>query len=263
MSGPFVPRRADATIVVDVVAGLAAAGTVDEGFERLARGVEALGFGSTVYAAIPLTLNPGPYLEPVFLVSSGFSAGYLGHYVEAGLDRHDFTIERIRAGRLEPMDWQRERRGRRLTELQAGHVDLARVDYGLRQGLSVPTRGDAHVIAGASVTCDETDVRFERLQRERLGTLRALVRLFDDWVFAGPGLRHRFYSSLVARFSADEAAVIRLVIGGHRLKSAPERCGLSASRAGNVLSALYRRLGIANASELAYLAGVHDLGRLL
>ena len=249
--------------LADFVSGLSAADTLETAFDVLSGSVVRLGFDAVAYTAIPTTLVPAGRLVPVFLASADFDRRFLAHYVEAGLERHDFTIERIRAGRLDTLDWSEERTHGRLSPGQVELVDLARVDYGLRNAISVPTLNDGHVIAGASVVTNERDAPFARLKRERLGTLSALVNLFHHCVFATPAFRGHFYSALLERFTAQERRVTRMIVGGHRLKSSPELCGLSPTRAGNVLSGLYAKFGVGNAGEFAHLVGLHGLVRLL
>lgn len=256
-------ERTTASILADFVSGLAAAESVSEGFRSLSQAVESLGFGAIAYTAIPVTLGAAGSPTPVFLASSGFSGAFLRHYDEAGLARHDFTIERVRAGCLEVMDWAEERAGSRLTAEQSALVDTARFDYGIRNAVTIPTLSDGHVLAGASITCDEGMLAFRTLKRERLETLRIVVKLFHDRVFSASEFRRPFYSPFLGQLSCDECKVIRLIVAGHRLKSSLDLCDISPSRAGNILSSLYRKLGISNASELAYLVGLHQIDRLL
>lgn len=255
--------RTTTSLLTDFLSDITVAESAPEGFAALARAIEAMGFGAVAYTAIPLTLTAVETPEPTFLASPDFSRGFLEHYGEANLARHDFTIERIRAGQMAVMDWREEGRQGRLNADQQAVVDLASADYGIRSALSLPTRSDEHVIAGASVVSDDTAARFRLLKRERLETLRAVTALFHDWTFSVPERRRRFYEPLLGQLSAGERRVIRLVTGGQRLKCSRELCGISPTRAGNILSALYKRLGISNAHELAYLVGVHQIARWL
>lgn len=255
--------RPDRSIMSDFVSGIMAAESVSDGFRHFSGAVETLGFGAATYTAIPLTLGAAERLAPVFLASSEFSRGFLAHYEEAGFVDRDFTIERARRGRTDVMDWREESVRGRLTDAQTEVVDIARFEHGMRGTMTIPTLSDAHVIAGVSVAGDEEGDRFERLKRERLETLGTLSGLFHQWVFAAPARRVHFYSDFLERLSADEVKVIKLVIGGHRLKLSQDLCGISPTRAGNLLSSLYRKLGISNASELAYLVGLHQIDRLL
>ena len=116
----------DRSITSDFVAGITTSGSPAEGFGHLADAVDALGFGATTYTAIPLTLGAARRLAPVFLVSEAFNGGFLRHYEEADLARHDFTIERAREGRLDVMDWREEHARGRLTDEQSEVVDVAR-----------------------------------------------------------------------------------------------------------------------------------------
>lgn len=263
LSGKHVLDRRTSGLVADFVSGVAAAESVADAFSSLSDAAEALGFDSIVYTVIPLSLIAAERVTPVFLASNGFSAGFLKHYLEADLSRHDYTIERAGAGRLEVTDWHEERAGRRLTPEQGGVVDTARFDYGIRSALSIPTLGGRHVVAGACVTSGEGDVAFELLKSERLTTLRSLVEIFHCRVFASAEFRQPFYSTFLDRFTADEAMIVKLIVAGHRLKSSRDLCGISPTRAANIRSSLYRKLGVGNASELAYLVGVHDIARLL
>ena len=253
----------DASIVFECFSGISSAESPVEGFGHLSRAVEALGFGAISYTVVPLSLAAAGKVDPVFLVSPSFSADFLDHYGQAGLARHDFTIERASAGSVRTLDWQQELRRGELTAEQRGVIDLARADYGIRNAMTLPTRSDRHVIAGASVVCEEWDKPFETLRRERAGTLGHLVRFFHDWAFATPDFRRHFYANFLGQLSDDEVKVIRLAINGQLLKNSRELYGLSPSRAGNLLSGLYRRLDVKNASELSYLVGLHQIGQLL
>lgn len=262
-AGPVVDDPPDASIVFECFSGVSSAGSVREGFHHLCHAVEALGFNGISYTVVPLSLAAAGEVDPVFLVSPDFGDRFLRHYEQAGLARHDFAIERARAGHVRTLDWQHELGKGKLTAEQRALIELARADYGIRNALTLPTRSDRHLIAGASVTCEERDERFETLKRERADTLRHLVRFFHDWVFAAPEFRRCFYEGFLGRLSDDEVKVVKMAINGQLLKNSRELCGLSPSRAGNLLSGLYRRLDVKNASELSYLVGLHQIGPLL
>lgn len=245
-------------VVVDFLYGLERATCLEECFSALVKAVEALDYDAVAYTAIP-QMPFTIHASPVFLTSSGFSTGFLKHYTEANWVEDDFTVERIVQGDLRAMNWADELQSGRLTGSQIEVIETAQMEYGLRNAISIPTQSDKKLIAGASIVSEQRNQSFQILQKENLTVLKMLVRTFHDRVFMQQELRKQFYIPLLDQFSDIEIKLMKMLVGGHRLKMSEERCGISPTRAGNVLSSLYKRLDISNASEFAYLVGLHEL----
>ena len=245
---------------------LIALGMADEletGFEHLATLVSAQGFDAVVYSAMPASLGAPGLIQPVFLASSEFSKGFLSHYAEADLWQHDFTIDRIRQGFVGPLDWGKELKESKMSEAQQQVVRLANSDYGITNAISIPTQSDPHIIAGASVTSCESRSVFDSLLESQLTTVQFAIHRFHQFVFSKTSNTYCFYEPLIEELSAAEKRVVAFVALGKPLKQSKHYTNLSPTRCSNVLSNLYRRMSVSNASELCFLVGHHKLVEML
>jgi len=244
--------------IVDFLHDLEKSENILDCFTALTKSVEALGYDAVSYAAMPLSILSSTQ-TPIFLSSRNFNESFLSHYLDENLIEHDFTVERISQGRMDVMDWTKELEKKHLTNEQENVINIAKFDYGIQNAVSIPTQSNEELIAGCSFTSENNSKQFQILNTQNLGTLKAVAQLFHDRIFANTTFRQHFYLPILQQFSKDELHVISLIVGGHRLKMSQELCGISPTRAGNILSALYKRYGLKNASELAYLVGVHKL----
>ena len=247
------------TDIAEFVVEMDTAGDINVGFDVLAKYVERLGFDAISYSAIPRSLGIAERFSPVFLASSGFSGAFLRHYDEAALWEDDFTIERITSGSMTILDWKRELKTGTLNNGQENLIKLASEDYGIKNAITIPTQSDQHVIAGGSITSGESGILFTKLSKQQLNQVGFLVRHFHSFVFSKVPNRVPFYKPVIDDLSPAEKRVLSMVIDGRPLKQCMEHTGVSPTRAGNILSGLYRRLKVSNVSELAYLIGYHQV----
>lgn len=153
------------------------------------------------------------------------------------------------------MDWWAEERKGVLLTAERSVIETAR-DYGIVNGLSIPTLSTAGQIAGASVISDQRDPAFNALFRERMSTLRSIVRVFHAWVYANVHYQKKFYGRLLDALSDRDKTLLQFTASGLPLKVYEDHYGISASAAGNQRSRLFKKLGVKNSSELMYLAGL-------
>lgn len=250
-------------IVIDFITSLDRSATDTDCFDALAKSVESLGFDGISYAAMPRDLLALTSHSPVFMVSKGFSREFLIHYQAADFASHDFTIERIERGDLAPMNWADELARGQLSRMQKEVIQVAKVEYGINNAVSVPVLSNQHFLAGASVTSGESSTGFSTLWEERNSTLKLIVRLFHNKIFSSVEFRKHYYLPVLQSLSSKEKKMLKLVANGHRLKQSEDLYGISPTRAGNILSDLYKKLGVSNASELSYLLGVHQIMDML
>jgi len=242
---------------------LHSANCLESGFSALTTAINALGFDSIVYTAIPRTLGVVGQFNPVFLQSSDFSIGFLKHYSEAGLVDHDFTIPRIADGIMCPADWTEEVRSGRLNRQQIEVVNIAACDYNITSAISIPLYSDPHILAGATVVSDAQRGQFKRLKFEKKKELVSLAKLFNSFVFSDIRFRQKFYEPFVKNLSRDERCMLELIATGKPLKLTKFLYGISPSRSGNILSRLYKKTKVNNASELSFLLGRHRILEML
>lgn len=253
----------EAILLADFIMELDAAEDTEGCFKALTKVVEALGFGGVVYTAIPTGTDSPLDIPPLFLRSAGFDPKFLAHYEEAGFAEHDFTIKRILNGDLKVMDWWQEEQMQRLAAPEKNVIATAREDYRIRNGLSIPTLSTAGQIAGASVISEEQGREFELLVHERLRLLGAAIRTFHNHIYANPRLQKPFLAHLLDRLSERDREMLRFTARGKPLKAYQDRHNTSPSAAANQRSRLFKKVGVRNASELMYIAGVLRLLELI
>lgn len=249
-------------IIFDLVNELDAADSLDGCFAALSRSVESLGFRGLVYTHIILGLRPLTGNTPIFLRSPGFDMRFLKHYEEAGLAKDDFTIKRILQGHLDVMDWWKNDRQGLLAPEERRVIEIARADYGIANGISVPTlstNSDVIQLAGASIISDEGDHHFDVLLNERLTTLASAVRLFHYRTHTTTHYRKFFLQKLLDELNQRDIALLRFTANGIPLKLCKEKLGISPTAAGNQRSRLLDRFGVHNASEMMYIIGAMKL----
>jgi len=232
-------------------------------FKVLEKHVEALEFAGLVYSLMPIGLNALANDGPVFLASSNFSPAFLDHYLNANFAADDFTIKRILKGDLNTIDWwSEERKGKLLTQEQQV-IQVARTDYNITNGISIPTLSTLQHIAGASIISEENNPCFAMLLDERLLMLQAIINLFHQRIYCNLECRKTFYLPLLNQLTDREKRVLQFTGTGQAYKAIDERYAISASSASNVRSDLFKMFGVKNVSELAYIAGLHNLVEIL
>jgi len=249
--------------LIDLITEFDSSSNLHDCFKVLEKHVEALGFTGLVYSLIPMGLNALANDGPVFLASSNFSPAFLDHYLNANFAANDFTIKKILKGDLNTIDWwSEERKGKLLTQEQQV-IQVARADYNITNGLSIPTLSTLQHIAGASVISDATHTHFAMLLDERLLILQTIIRLFHYRVFSDFECRKAFYLPLINQLTDREKRVLQFTVSGQAYKAIDANHGISASSASNVRSDLFKMFGVKNVSELAYIAGLHNLVEML
>jgi len=250
-------------LLIDFITEFDAAANLSDGFAVLEKAVEKLGFSAIAYTLIPVGLNALESNNPTFLASANFSQDFLAHYAGANFAADDFTIKRILNGNLKPMNWWQEERRGLLLEPEKKVIETAKTDYSINNGLSIPMLSSPQHIAGASVISEENDAYFTMLLEERLALLRAIITLFHHRVYGNFDYRKAFYLPILDSLTEREKRVLQLLVTDQPYKAMDRNSGLSASAAANGRSDLFRKFAVKNASELAYLAGLHNLIEML
>ncbi|EXJ13301.1 autoinducer binding domain-containing protein [Imhoffiella purpurea] len=245
--------------VVDYVRELCAAEGLEQCFAALERAVVRLGFDGLVYSSYLLYLKEGA--SPVLLRSEGFDASFLKHYVEAEFSDRDFTIKRILQGDLKPIDWWREDERGVLEPEERTVIEVARHDYGLCNGVSIPTLSNKEEIAGASLVSRDKGPLFSKLLDERIEVLRNLVRLFHDRIHSDPLCRKSMMLEHLSNLSDKERKILEFLATGRPLKNIDGE-EVTPAYANKLLTGLCQRLGADNRQQLRYILGlyrIHDL----
>lgn len=246
-------------LLIDFIIEFDASSNLLDCFSVLERTVEKLGFSGVIYSLIPMGLSALAKDAPVFLASSNFSPAFLDHYLNDNFAADDFTIKRIMEGNLNTMNWWMEEHKGTLLTNEKNIIQVAKIDYHITNGLSIPMLSTPQHIAGASVISEENTPHFEMLLAERLLILQSIIKLFHHRVYSNLEYRKIFYLPLLNKLSDREKQVLKFTVSGQAYKAIDANFGISASSASNVRSDLFKKFEVKNATDLAYLAGLHSL----
>jgi hypothetical protein len=234
---------------------------IDTLFAALEKAVQAMGFDNLSYTFVPGALGRSLYrLSPIFRLSQSYNAKFIQHYSEAHFGRDDFTIKRITGGDLTPMIWWREAEDKRLTKSELEVITVARQDYGIHQGISIPTFSDGYNIAGVSVTREEMDRGFDQLCMERGDYLRKMSLMFSDRALCLSEARTVFMEPLLQTLSTTERHVLCALAQGNNLKAVCQELELDYKYVANsVLKSLRKKFGNVTRDTLMYEAGLLNI----
>ncbi|MDO9142287.1 MAG: autoinducer binding domain-containing protein [Methylobacter sp.] len=247
------------SILIDFVVEFDSASNLHACFQVLERSVEKLGFLGLVYSLIPIGLNALANDSPVFLASSKFSLPFLNHYLAGNFAADDFTIKRLFKGDLTVNDWWAEERKGTLLAREKHVIEVAKTDYHITNGISIPLLSTPQHIAGASVISEENTSHFSMLLEERLLMLQTIIKLFHHRVYGDIEYRKAFYVPLISKLTEREKRVLHFTGSGQAYKAIGNNYGMTASSASNARSDLFKKLEVKNVSELAYITGLHNL----
>lgn len=256
--------RSQQLILLDYIDALDIAENLDELFAALQKAAFQLGFDGISYTYIPaVIIGALGDIPPVFKVSESFNPKFIDHYAEALFGEDDFTIKRITAGDLTPMNWWAEARNKTITSDEKHVIEVARDDYQLQNGLSIPTYSQNGSIAGVSAISFDKDQHFSRLCGENTRLLQKIARLFSDRVIASPDYHANFYLPFLQKLSFTQKSVLRLLSQGVHLKQIAARLNISYKYASNVVDQLREKFGSVSRERLLYLAGLMQFEELI
>jgi Autoinducer binding domain. len=252
-------------VFLDYCETLYSAQDIDTMFAGLEKAVQAMGFDNVSYTYVPSALGQSLHqLAPIFKISRGYNTKFIQHYSEARFGKDDFTIKRITGGDLTPMIWWREAKDKRLNKSEQEVIEVARQDYGIYQGVSLPTYTDGRSIAGVSITREERDVDFDQLYKERGAYLRKMAMMFSDRVLCLTEARAVFMMPIIQSLSLTEKQVLCELAKGRNLKAVCLELKLDYKYVANsVIKSLRKKFGNVTRDTLMYEAGLLDIARLL
>lgn len=250
-------------VLLGFVERLFSASDIDTMFDALEQAASGLGFEHVSFTYIPDFLNRQLCdLAPVFKLSRQYPVEFIDQYAACNFGQHDFTIKKITQGEMETVRWWEM--ARQLAPQEKYVIEVARQDYGLRHGITIPVFSEAGAIAGVSVTCNETDQLFDRLCQERINTLTQIARMFSDRALQLPRHRAEFYRPFLDKLSSTEKAVLSRLAQGGNLKTISRDLQLDYKYLANtVIASLRRKFGNVTRDKLLYEAGRIEFDKLI
>lgn len=254
-------RQPNRYCLTDFVTALHYAATLDEAFAAYDRCAQLLGFEGVLYAYVPrLHLEARLAVAPVFQVSASRNPVFMEHYRQEGLERHDFTLNGILQGRKDPIDWWGEERKGILTPDEHKLIVLAKEDYGIRNGLTIPLLNGAQGVAGASIASSEPDRLYARLKQENFAAFLSCTRIFHAHVMDSVELRQFFLAPMLGLLTDKEKRLLEFVVKGKPMKQVSDYLpDVSPKYAERLLETIRAKFGGINKNRLIYYAGLLQL----
>jgi len=249
-------------IIGEFVFELNKANCIEDCFQLLVYQIENLGFLGITYSFIPKNIK---ILNntPLFLCSKEFNSQFLEHYQAANFAQDDFTIKHILSGKMDILNWWQEEEKGILLPPQKKVIEVAKEEYHIRNGLSIPTLSNASYIAGASLISDNKNTLFNLLLKEKMKIANYLIQEFHKHIENQINYKKFFYLPLLEILTKQEKQVLFHAVSGQPLKTIQDEYDISSTRAGNIRTHLFKKLDVKNINQLTYLAGLHDLLEML
>lgn len=231
--------------------------TIDEAFGVYEKEVEELGFYGAGYGIAPeLYLKSGLSVRTVFKVSGSRNPKFLKHYQDENFEKDDFTVKRLRNGKMDVMDWWHFERQGKLNDAERHVITVAREEYGVQNGITIPLMNNSYGIAAASVLCKEKGDKYTSLLKENYQSLIVCTQAFHKHVMTTSRMHHHFLSSVLNRLTEKEKYVIRHLVSGRAMKQIDK---VTPAYAAKLVRVLKEKLGISKTQELIYYVGVLKL----
>lgn len=252
----------DKQLLGDFVTDIYSLDTLDERFNVYEKYVQLLGFDGCSYTFVPgFCMEKDSQNPPAFMFSELFPKSFLEQYTYDRFDQNDFTVRRIKAKQLAPMDWKVFEKTDELSEEEKNVIVVANNDHSVKNAISIPTMSEEIGIAGASIVSTANDADFRKLKDERLETLQICTKLFHDATVNQPisSLVHTFVMPLLTVLKPKEIVILRYIASGQHLKNISDTTDISYSYASNLLSELRQRLGGISNEKLMYIIGLFNI----
>ena len=231
--------------------------SLEEHFLVYEKFLRRLGYDGATYTFLPtIQLEVMTELPTIFLSTESYPMGFIEQYNEENLDQNDFTIRKIKAGEMAPMDWREHELNDWVNRKEAAVIRLARDKYGIKNAISIPMMHEKKGGAGASVISYKDDKPFNILKEQSLDLLVSFTRLFHERIINQGDLTHRFVIPVLESLTEKEITILNYKASGKAMKNIEEHSGISMSYAANVMSDLKKRLGGVNTERLMYLLGL-------
>ncbi len=251
-------------IIADFIEAIDRATSLDAMFNALELAAYRMGFEGIAYTYAPaLIVDSLGSNTPVFKVSESYSPQFIQHYSEELFAESDFTIKRILSGDLTPMNWWKEVSDKTITKQETRVLQVARTDYHLTNGLSVPTYAQSGSIAGVSVISSDQSYMFEKLCADSVDSLQKISRIFSNRVIGDGRCRNFFLASFLNGLSPTQKSILKGLAKGEHLKQISSRLNISYKYSFNVVDQLKEKFGQVNREQLMYIAGVLQIEEML
>ncbi len=227
-----------------------------------------LGYLGVLYTFIPrLLIDSNFNQEPVYKVSESYSPKYLQHYEEAHFERDDPLIQAVNGGVCQPIDWWGGV-SRQYMESNSKSKDViaTALNYGIKNGITIPLLNDERGIAGASFITDESE-RFSLLKTNSVEKLEMCTKLFHNLIFSNACHTSAFVQPILQSLTNTEKRFLAKLAQGKTPVQIAIELGRSEKYLEQVMLKVRRKFShssaegaiTVNRNQIMYYAGLMNL----
>lgn len=232
----------DKFIIGDFVEKIYTEQSLEKRFDIYAKYIEQLGFDAALYTYFPSSqLDSTKFpIPPIRLQTRDFPVDFLEHY------------------EAEHLDWNEYRQKHKLNIEKTKIIAVAKEDYGIKNGISIPIMNRTIGAAGISIISSETDIVFKKLKNEKFETLITCTQLFHDINYSNGMLQQEFVLYFLKILSTTEIEILRYLASGKHLKNIQDAKITSYKYAANTLCTIRKKFGKITRDKLMYIVGLLD-----
>jgi len=230
-----------------------AAETFDEAFDTYFQLILESGFDGVLYSYIPHISTASQYsISPIFKSSDTYSQDFLAYYAENRLDKIDSIIKLIKNGETGIIDWWEEAEKRKFSDSDKEILYIAREEFGIINGITIPTMSEQRGIAGASVITSKTGSVYTELKAKGIETIALCTRMFHDFTLSRPLSSNSFVLPFFPVLTDKEIQVLRFQLTGKPMKQVEDSTGITTKYAEKLLKNVRIKFGSITKNELIH-----------
>jgi hypothetical protein len=223
---------------------LCMATSYNEAFSVFDRLTTTLGFDSALYSHIPsVVLNGTSTSQPVFSTSQSYDQLFLLQYLEADFHKHDHAINSMNAGSMAHIDWWLEVDNNKVSKEALEVFSVARDDFNMTNGFTIPTLTGAQGIAAASFISSDKRESFNKLLNENMQVLTTCTKVFHNHVMNQSYFFGTFLEPSLPKLNATQRAVFKGLLLGLKTPVIADRIFKSPRHVENVVRDLRMKIG--------------------
>lgn len=248
----------------DLIANFAidfyAAESFNEAFEVYFQLVVESGFDGVLYSFVPHIPTTSIFsIPPIFQSSETYSQDYLAYYIQNQVDKIDPILKLIKEGETEIIDWWESAEKRNFTEKEKEVLRIAREEFGIINGITIPTLSEQRGIAGASIITSKIGDEYRKLKSENITTLVLCTEMFHDFTLSRPLSSNSFTLPFFPSLTEKEILVLRFQLTGKPMKLIEDSTGIPTQYAEKLLANIRKKFGNISNNELIHQASAFNI----
>lgn len=230
-----------------------AAKTFDDAFDIYFKLVLKSGFDGVLYTYIPNITTASQYsISPIYKSSITYSQDFLAYYARERLDKIDSIIKLVKSGETGIIDWWEEVEKRKFSDDDKEILRIAREQFGIINGITIPTMSEQRGIAGSSVITSKTGSEYAKLKAENIDTIALCTIMFHNFTLSRPLSSNTFILPFFPNLTEKEIQVLRFQLTGKPMKLIEDSTDITTQYAEKLLKNIRKKFGNISKNELIH-----------